>query len=351
MDSGASANASGARYHGRKLQYCEWGACGEECCSGTCTHLTGGNCDAGVAATARGHRCHQCSDSRASCQYGYSSNGFSYYGCCWAAASCDSGASTTCGEPCPAPSPSPPPPPSPSPSPPPPSPPPSPAPALPPPYDAVPVIIGGGVGAAVLVVAFIVLWVLLCRKKKTTTPPGFSTSNVRGSGKMRSEPPTVPLQAEWDCFLTHDWNEDELGRSNHQRVSVVNKALKARGYKTWFDEEMMVGNINKMMTDGIEGSKTVIVFVTERYLQKASGEPPSAPNPFLLSPLPLPQTKTTPYLTRSTAKGRAATTTIARWSSTLRTDARGTVRLLLRVESRGRTPDVGSPPCRLLLRS
>ena len=43
--------------------------------------------------------------------------------------------------------------------------------------------------------------------------------------------------AEYDAFLTHDWGDDELGRSNHARVAEVNRLLKAAGFVTWFDED------------------------------------------------------------------------------------------------------------------
>ena len=28
-----------------------------------------------------------------------------------------------------------------------------------------------------------------------------------------------------DVFLSHNWGQDELGRDNHERVGVINKAL------------------------------------------------------------------------------------------------------------------------------
>ena len=37
--------------------------------------------------------------------------------------------------------------------------------------------------------------------------------------------------AEYDAFLTHDWGDDELGRSNHARVAEVNRLLKAADQK------------------------------------------------------------------------------------------------------------------------
>ena len=77
---------------------------------------------------------------------------------------------------------------------------------------------------------------------------------------------------QYDCFLTHDWGIDELKRKTHDRVSRVNAMLKARGFITWFDEERMEGNINQQMARGVDYSRAVIVFVTERYMQKVGGE-------------------------------------------------------------------------------
>jgi hypothetical protein len=73
-----------------------------------------------------------------------------------------------------------------------------------------------------------------------------------------------------DVFLTHDWGEDELLRSNHERVSKVNKYLQSRGIHTWFDEERMNGNIRDKMADGIEHTKLVLAFITEKYRNKVN---------------------------------------------------------------------------------
>ena len=121
--------------------------------------------------------------------------------------------------------------------------------------------------AAVVVLLVAVVCIVKGRKAK---------SKAAGSNQPAREPTqsstSLASKGEWDCFLTHDWGKDELNRDNHRRVSMVNEALKKRKFKTWFDEEMMVGQINKMMTDGIEGSKTVIVFVTKRYMEKVNGD-------------------------------------------------------------------------------
>ena len=75
-----------------------------------------------------------------------------------------------------------------------------------------------------------------------------------------------------DVFLSHNWGKDEYGRDNHQRVSSINETLKAHGYKTWFDEEKLTGNIDGKMAQGIEQTKGVIVFITRRYYEKVNGE-------------------------------------------------------------------------------
>ena len=44
------------------------------------------------------------------------------------------------------------------------------------------------------------------------------------------------------------------------------------GYKTWFDEERIRGDIDDRMAEGIEQTKCVIVFMTQKYYKKVSGK-------------------------------------------------------------------------------
>ena len=74
-----------------------------------------------------------------------------------------------------------------------------------------------------------------------------------------------------DIFLSHNWGEDGSGRDNHYRVSLINKELKKLGFKPWFDEEQMYGNIVTQVASGIEDCKGVIVFITKRYESKVGG--------------------------------------------------------------------------------
>ena len=75
-----------------------------------------------------------------------------------------------------------------------------------------------------------------------------------------------------DVFLSHNWGTDEVGRDNHERVALINKALIKLGYCTWFDEEVLSGDIVDQITKGIEQTKCVIVFMTQKYLNKVNGD-------------------------------------------------------------------------------
>ena len=75
-----------------------------------------------------------------------------------------------------------------------------------------------------------------------------------------------------DVFLSHNWGRDESDRNNHYRVSLINRELKRRGYKTWFDEDEMAGNIAERMSEGIEQTKAVIIFLTRKYYEKVNGK-------------------------------------------------------------------------------
>lgn len=55
----------------------------------------------------------------------------------------------------------------------------------------------------------------------------------------------------------------------------MNLALKARGLRTWFDEDKMADNIIEQMTDGIDSSRCVVVFITDRYMTKVAGKGPN----------------------------------------------------------------------------
>jgi hypothetical protein len=79
------------------------------------------------------------------------------------------------------------------------------------------------------------------------------------------------LQLKTDVFLAHDWGIDELDRVNHDRVAAINKELKSLGFVTWFDSDKMTGEIVYQMASGIDNAAVVIVFITQRYMNKVNG--------------------------------------------------------------------------------
>ncbi|KAJ1410898.1 hypothetical protein B484DRAFT_402809, partial [Ochromonadaceae sp. CCMP2298] len=79
------------------------------------------------------------------------------------------------------------------------------------------------------------------------------------------------LARRTDVFLTHDWGH-EGGVDNHERVKQINRLLQEMGLKTWFDEEMMQGNIQQQMAEGIDNAQCVVVFITKRYTEKVNGD-------------------------------------------------------------------------------
>lgn len=117
---------------------------------------------------------------------------------------------------------------------------------------------------------------------------GYLFESVSSGGTVSRQAFLDAMNERTDCFLTHDWGK-ELGVDNHARVSVINTALKARGLRTWFDEEQVLymevqmnagsqimdtqmrGNVKEEMVKGINFSQCVVVFITRRYIDKVKG--------------------------------------------------------------------------------
>lgn len=53
------------------------------------------------------------------------------------------------------------------------------------------------------------------------------------------------------AFLTQPQGVDSQGRNNHERVGVINTALRVSGVSTWFDSSAMSGDIAQCMATGI----------------------------------------------------------------------------------------------------
>ena len=79
---------------------------------------------------------------------------------------------------------------------------------------------------------------------------------------------------EWDCFLSHNWGPDGLGRDNHQRVMRLCSELCKRGVRCWFDGTNMSGDVNQAMSEGISKSRYCLTLITTDYMTKVEGRGP-----------------------------------------------------------------------------
>ena len=71
----------------------------------------------------------------------------------------------------------------------------------------------------------------------------------------------------YDAFLSHNWGKDESGRDNHARVLQLAEILIQKGLKIWIDATNMEGkDIENDMTEGIDSSRFVVVFATQKNL-------------------------------------------------------------------------------------
>ena len=75
-----------------------------------------------------------------------------------------------------------------------------------------------------------------------------------------------------DVFLSHNWGADKSGRDNHLRVSLINNELQNAGYQTWFDRDRLRGDLFGQMAQGIENTQSVIVCITQKYIDKVNSK-------------------------------------------------------------------------------
>ena len=59
---------------------------------------------------------------------------------------------------------------------------------------------------------------------------------------------------------------------NHEKVVRIAQQLRERGLRVWLDEDQMRLDIVQRMTEGIDQSQAVVIFVTRAYIDKVAGE-------------------------------------------------------------------------------
>ena len=57
-------------------------------------------------------------------------------------------------------------------------------------------------------------------------------------------------------------------------MSLINHKLNELGYRTWFDDHKIKGDIDDEISKGIEQTKCVIIFMTQWYHDKVNTEIP-----------------------------------------------------------------------------
>ena len=114
------------------------------------------------------------------------------------------------------------------------------------------------------------------RHESAKPDPGAVQMRPQAAAPKIEQVATATTAFEHHGFLSHDWGTDALGRSNHARVVAIKRRLAEEcGLDCWLDEEEMEGDINLAMTDGIDSSATVVVFITQRYAMKVAGKGPN----------------------------------------------------------------------------
>lgn len=70
-------------------------------------------------------------------------------------------------------------------------------------------------------------------------------------------------------FLSHAWGKDELERDVHARARAFADALRALGWKVWFDDDhLTLGHIDAALARAIEACPVFVVLVTRAYCTK-----------------------------------------------------------------------------------
>ena len=77
------------------------------------------------------------------------------------------------------------------------------------------------------------------------------------------------VNEHYDCFLAHDWGTERSGFATHELVVWIAKMLREQEIKVWLDQDNLRTTIDMGILNGLMGSRKVVVFATERYLQRA----------------------------------------------------------------------------------
>ena len=82
-----------------------------------------------------------------------------------------------------------------------------------------------------------------------------------------SNPTAVPLPAgkKYHLFAGHAWGKDG---ANHSHVRKMVQKLTSIGFKVWFDDEKLSGDIAKQISQGLDDALVYMAFVNKDYVEK-----------------------------------------------------------------------------------
>ena len=84
----------------------------------------------------------------------------------------------------------------------------------------------------------------------------------------RNIKPLPKIDYKYDCFLAHEWGTNATGNKTHERVKDVKFLLQNLGLKVWLDEDRLKDDISTEIIQGVNDSRKIIVFITERYIER-----------------------------------------------------------------------------------
>ena len=74
------------------------------------------------------------------------------------------------------------------------------------------------------------------------------------------------------AFICHNWGVDKFRYLNHFCVPLIIKELQDISHQIWFDGARMKGDHFEQMAQGIQNTQSVIVFITQKYIEKVKGD-------------------------------------------------------------------------------
>lgn len=71
----------------------------------------------------------------------------------------------------------------------------------------------------------------------------------------------------YDCFLAHEWGTSPKLKT-HKKVIEIAASLRRLKLKVWIDDTNMKKDVATDIINGIKQSRTIVVFITKRYIER-----------------------------------------------------------------------------------